>query len=105
MDQSDAGAVKCEQITIGSGATFTTMNIQNLLLASIGPLGTPEIIIILVLGAILALVAVLPFWFICKKAGLSPWLSCLMIVPFGAVVLPFILAFIDWPSLKRDTTP
>ena len=78
------------------------MNINNILL-SIGPLGTPEIIIIFLLVAILALVAVLPFWFICKKAGLSPWLACLMIVPFGAVVLPFILAFIDWPSLKRDT--
>ena len=80
------------------------MNTHNLLLASIGPLGTPEIIIILLLGAVLALVGVLPFWFICKKAGLSPWLSCLMIIPFGALILPFILAFIDWPSLKRDTT-
>jgi hypothetical protein len=84
-------------------AKLTLMNIHNLSLASIGPLGTPEIIIILFLGAIMALVAVLPFWFICRKAGLSPWLSFLMIIPFGALVLPFILAFIDWPSLKRDT--
>lgn len=71
-------------------------------LLAIGPLGTPELIIILVLGAILAVVLMLPFWFICKKAGLSPWLSLITLVPFGAIVLPFVLAFIEWPSLKRS---
>jgi len=72
-------------------------------LLAIGPLGTPELIILLAMGAVLAVVLVLPFWFICGKAGLSPWLSLIMLVPFGAIVLPFILAFIEWPSLKRGT--
>jgi hypothetical protein len=80
------------------------MKMHNQSLASIGPFGTPELIVILLLGTVVALVAVLPFWFICKKAGLSPWLSFLMIIPFGAIVLPFILAFIDWPSLRRIET-
>jgi len=36
-------------------------------------------LIILVFLAII----IIPFWFICKKAGFSPWLSLLNIVPFG----------------------
>ena len=71
------------------------------ILASLGPLGLPEIVVIMLLAAVVGVVAVMPFWFICKKAGLSPWLSCLMVVPFGALVLPFILAFADWPALKK----
>lgn len=39
---------------------------------------------------------ILPFWFICKKAGLSPWLSLLHIIPFGGLVLCYVLAFADW---------
>jgi hypothetical protein len=44
---------------------------------------------------ILALV-ILPFWFICKKAGFSPWLSLLNIVPLGGIVLVYVLAFAQW---------
>lgn len=39
---------------------------------------------------------VLPFWFICKKAGFSPWLSLLYLVPLGGLVLNFVLAFANW---------
>ena len=46
---------------------------------------------------IVAIVAVLvPAWFICKKAGFSPWLSLLVIVPLGGLVLLYVLAFADW---------
>ena len=81
------------------------MSTHHLLLASIGPLGTSELLVILVLLTILTAVIVLPFWFICKKAGLSPWLSLMAFIPMGALILPFLLAFIDWPALKRDTQP
>jgi hypothetical protein len=57
---------------------------------------------ILTIAILVALVGVLPFWFICKKAGLSPWLSLIMMIPFGALALPFVLAFVDWPSLRGD---
>jgi hypothetical protein len=67
-----------------------------------GPIGIPELIMIFIVAIMVALVGVLPFWFICKKAGLSPWLSLIMIIPFGALVLPFVLAFIEWPSLRSD---
>ena len=41
-------------------------------------------------------VIIVPFWFICKKAGFSPWLSLLNIVPFGSLILWYVLAFSDW---------
>ncbi len=46
---------------------------------------------------LVALAAVIvPFWFICKKAGFSPWLSLLNIVPFGGLILMYVLAFGEW---------
>jgi hypothetical protein len=44
-------------------------------------------------------IIVLPFWFICKKAGFSPWLSLLNLVPLGGLVLIYVLAFADWKVL------
>ncbi len=41
-------------------------------------------------------IVILPFWFISKKAGFSPWLSLLNIVPFGNIVLIYVLAFANW---------
>lgn len=41
-------------------------------------------------------VVIIPTWFICKKAGFSPWLSLLVIVPFGALILLYVLAFAEW---------
>jgi uncharacterized membrane protein YhaH (DUF805 family) len=39
---------------------------------------------------------IVPCWFICKKAGFSPWLSLLNIVPAGNLILLYVLAFADW---------
>ena len=41
-------------------------------------------------------IVIVPFWFICKKAGFSPWLSLLHIVPLGGLVLFYVLAFSEW---------
>jgi hypothetical protein len=49
----------------------------------------------LIVLIILAIVIV-PFWFICKKAGFSPWLSLLNIVPMGNLILIYVLAFAQW---------
>ena len=43
----------------------------------------------------LAIVTV-PMWFICKKAGFSPWLSLLNIIPLGGLILLYVLAFSEW---------
>ena len=41
-------------------------------------------------------IVILPFWFICKKAGFSPWLALLNIIPFGNLILIYVLAFAEW---------
>jgi hypothetical protein len=41
-------------------------------------------------------IVIIPFWFICKKAGFSPWLSLLNIVPLGNLILVYVLAFAQW---------
>jgi hypothetical protein len=62
-------------------------------------------IIILVVIAIL----MVPCWFILKKAGFSPWLSLLCIVPsLGTLVLLYVLAFSEWkvvPAPQIAWTP
>ena len=41
-------------------------------------------------------IVIVPFWFICKKAGFSPWLALLNIIPFGGLILMYVLAFSEW---------
>lgn len=41
-------------------------------------------------------ILVIPFWFICKKAGFSPWLSLINFIPLGNLILIYVLAFADW---------
>ncbi|HEY4262241.1 MAG TPA: hypothetical protein VGM98_18885 [Schlesneria sp.] len=65
---------------------------------SIGPM---ELILVLFMLVLLAGVFVWPVWTICTKAGLPPALSLLTLFPFGIVVVLFVLALSDWPSLKQ----
>lgn len=42
-------------------------------------------------------IVMVPCWFILKKAGFSPWLCLLCLIPsLGTLVLLYILAFADW---------
>ena len=52
----------------------------------------------LILFLVMAIVVIIPTWFICKKAGFSPFLSLLIIVPFGGLVLLYVLAFSEWKT-------
>jgi uncharacterized membrane protein len=56
------------------------------------------IVLSLIFGFPGVIIGVFPFWFICKKAGFSPLLSLLNLVPFflGTVVLVYFLAFTQW---------
>jgi len=47
---------------------------------------------------VMAVVVILPFWFIYSKAGHSKWLSLLMVVPIVNVIMLYFLAFSQWPS-------
>jgi hypothetical protein len=51
---------------------------------------------IMIFGIVCVAVIIIPFWFICKKAGMSPWLSLLNIIPLGNLVLIYVLAFAEW---------
>lgn len=53
-------------------------------------------ILILVYVLMIAVVMV-PCWFILKKAGFSPWLSLLCLLPsLGTLVLLYVIAFAEW---------
>ena len=41
-------------------------------------------------------IIIVPYWFICKKAGFSPWLALLNVIPLGNLILIYVLAFSDW---------
>jgi uncharacterized BrkB/YihY/UPF0761 family membrane protein len=54
-------------------------------------------------------IVMVPFWFILKKAGLTPWLSLVCLIPsLGTLVLLYVLAFSEWrvaPALPTPWTP
>ncbi len=65
-------------------------------------IGVTEILLIATIFFVFAVVFVLiPYWRIFKKAGFSPALSLLMLVPFANIALLYWFAFADWPSLKQ----
>jgi hypothetical protein len=41
-------------------------------------------------------IVLIPLWQICKKAGFTPWLALLVFVPFGGLILLYVLAFAQW---------
>jgi uncharacterized membrane protein YhaH (DUF805 family) len=42
-------------------------------------------------------IVMVPCWFILKKAGFTPWLSLLCLIPsLGTLVLLYVLAFSEW---------
>jgi hypothetical protein len=41
-------------------------------------------------------IVIIPCWFICKKAGFSPWLALINLIPLGNLVLLYVLAFAEW---------
>ena len=43
-----------------------------------------------------AAVAIIPYWFIFRKAGFSPWLSLLMVIPLVGIVVLYVVAFSQW---------
>jgi hypothetical protein len=51
---------------------------------------------------VIAVLWLIPLWFICKKAGFSPWLTLLNCIPFGTTFLLYLLAFADW---RRTSNP
>jgi hypothetical protein len=42
------------------------------------------------------IIYIVPMWFIWKKAGFSPWLSLLTILPLVNLIMLYVLAFSEW---------
>ncbi len=49
---------------------------------------------------VFAVLIILPFSFIFRKAGYSQWLGLLMIVPIVNLILLYFLAFSEWPTSR-----
>jgi hypothetical protein len=47
---------------------------------------------------IATIITVIPFWRICDRAGLSPWLSLLLFIPLANIIFVYYLAFAEWPA-------
>jgi hypothetical protein len=55
------------------------------------------LLLIPIIFVIAVAIVMIPCWFILKKAGFSPWLSLLCILPsLGTLVLLYVLAFAEW---------
>ncbi|MBC9786219.1 hypothetical protein H1S01_17285 [Heliobacterium chlorum] len=54
-------------------------------------------------GIIVFIISVIAFWKIFSKAGFSPWMSLLMLVPVINFIAFLYLAFADWPALKGQS--
>jgi len=63
----------------------------------LGGIGPAELLVVLLGMA----VVVLPFWKILSKAGYAGALALLMLVPVVNVLVPFFLAFAEWP-IERE---
>jgi len=67
----------------------------------LGSIGWPELIIVGMIAA-WALTVVWPAIRICRRAGFSPWIGTLAIVPVANVVLLWFVAMAPWPALNSD---
>jgi len=60
----------------------------------------PQVLIIIL---IIVLLLAIPYWFswrILGKAGYNQWLSLVVFIPYGVLVVAGILAFGDWPVFR-----
>ena len=62
-----------------------------------GGLGLPELIVL----AVIVPLMVFPAVRVCQRAGFSPWLGLVSILPPGAILLLWILALTPWPADQR----
>lgn len=57
-----------------------------------------HLLLLFPIGLIALLITLPPYWMIFKKAGFSPWLSLLTLLPLVKWIVLWILGFSDWRS-------
>jgi energy-converting hydrogenase Eha subunit B len=65
-----------------------------------GSLGVPELLVLVVVGAVSAIIVIWPAARICAKAGYSPWLGLAVVIPIANVLLLWFLAIAEWPQRR-----
>jgi hypothetical protein len=67
--------------------------------SSMGELLQPwHLVILAIIGLITLLIVLPPYWMIFKKAGYSPWLSLLTVLPLVKWIVLYAVAFSDWKA-------
>ena len=49
------------------------------------------------------ILVIIPFWRICARVGLSPWLSLLLFIPLVNIIFVYYVAFAEWPFQRGST--
>ena len=62
-------------------------------------IGMPELILISAL-CLSVVTVVWPTCLICRRAGFSPWLGVVAIVPIANIVFLWFLALAEWPAAR-----
>jgi hypothetical protein len=55
----------------------------------------------LLLIAIMGFVVLTPFWQIVNRAGFSPWLSLLKMIPLAGLFVLYYVAFARWSEKRK----
>ena len=69
----------------------------------------PEILPLLILFFVIPfallciILKVVAFWKLCSRVGFSGPLGLLMLVPFGDIILPLVVAFAKWPAFEEKS--
>lgn len=59
---------------------------------------------LLVLFVFPMILVIIPFWQIWKKAGFSPLLSIVMMIPLVGIIMLYVLAFSEWKVVPASRT-
>jgi hypothetical protein len=66
-----------------------------------GPVGLPELMVILPVVTTMLVAVVWPATRICRRVGFLPWLGVLAVVPLANLVLLWFVAFAPWPAADQ----
>jgi hypothetical protein len=60
-------------------------------------------LMVMLIVLVSVVITIIPYWKIFTKAGFSPWLSLLVLLPIANIVILYVVAFSEWNV--RPATP
>ncbi len=67
-------------------------------------IGLPELFVIFVVVGLTGAAYMIPLWRILNRVGRAGAIAMLAFIPGGTIVVLWVIAFIDWPSMKTRQT-